>query len=39
MSVILVFTRKWNAWYRVLRDRNGFSFAESVRYGLWLARS
>ena len=30
MSVILVFTRKWNAWYRVLRYRNGFSFAESV---------
>ena len=39
MSVILVFTRKWNAWYRVLRCRNRFSFAESVRYGLWLSRS
>jgi hypothetical protein len=39
MSVVLVCTRKWNAWYRVLRNRNGFSFAESVRYGLWLARS
>ena len=39
MSLILVFSRKWNAWYRVLRYRNGFSFAESVRYGLWLARS
>jgi hypothetical protein len=38
MSVIFVFPRKWNAWYRVLRYHNGFSFADSVRYGLWLAR-
>lgn len=37
MSMILVFTRKWNACYRVLH-RNRFSFVESVRYGLWLAR-
>jgi hypothetical protein len=39
MSMILVFTRKWNVCYRVLRHSNGFSFMESVRYGLWLARS
>jgi hypothetical protein len=39
MSTILVFTHKWNACYRVLRHSNGFSFMESVRYGLWLARS
>jgi hypothetical protein len=38
MSMILVFTRKWNSWYRVLRSSNGFSLVESVRYGLWLAR-
>jgi hypothetical protein len=38
MSGILVFTRKWNACYRVLRYRNGFSFMESLRYGVWLAR-
>jgi hypothetical protein len=37
MSMILVFTRKWNACFRVLRYGNGFSFVESVRYGLWLA--
>ena len=38
MSVILVLVRQWNAWYRVLRYGNGFSFVDSVRYGLWLAR-
>jgi len=38
MSMILVFTRKWNACYRVLRHHNKFSFVESLRYGLWLAR-
>jgi len=38
MSGIFVFVRKWNAWYRVLRYRNGFSLADSVQYGLWLAR-
>ena len=26
MSMILVFTRKWNACYRVLRHHNKFSF-------------
>ena len=39
MSEILVFVRKWNASYRVLRYRKGFSFADSVHYGLWLARA
>jgi hypothetical protein len=38
MSVMLVFTRNWNSWYRVLHYRNRFSFAESVRFALWLAR-
>jgi hypothetical protein len=35
---MFVFTRKWNSWYRVLRYGYGFSFVESVRYGMWLAR-
>lgn len=39
MSGILVFVRKWNAWYRVLRYRNGFGFGDSVHYSLWLARA
>lgn len=39
MSVILMFARKWVRWYRVLRDDKAFTFADSVRYGLWLARS
>jgi hypothetical protein len=38
MPGILVFVRNWNACYRVLRYRKGFSFADSVHYGLWLAR-
>jgi len=38
MSRILVLMRKWNIWYRVLRQRKGFSLVNSVRYGLWLAR-
>lgn len=38
MSAILISVRKWNASYRVLRYRNGFSFVDSVRFGLWLAR-
>ena len=38
MSRMLVLSRKWNSWYRVLRYHNGFSFMDSVRYGLWLAR-
>jgi hypothetical protein len=38
MSGILVFVRKWNASYHVLRYRKGFSFADSLHHGLWLAR-
>jgi hypothetical protein len=38
MSLILVFARKWVGWYRVLRCGKAFSFAASIRYGLWLAR-
>jgi hypothetical protein len=37
-SSILMFARKWNGWYRVLRYRNGFGPFDSVRYGLWLTR-
>jgi hypothetical protein len=39
MSMILTFASKWARWYRVLRYEKSFSFADSVRYGLWLARS
>jgi hypothetical protein len=39
MSSLLVFRRKWIAWYRVLRYGKGLGFVDSVRYGLWLARS
>jgi len=39
MRTILIFTGKWNRWYRVLRYGKGFRLFESVRYGLWLARS
>lgn len=39
MSTNLRLLRKWNEWYRVLHYRNGFGFVESVRYGLWLART
>jgi len=38
MSMILIFTGKWNKWYRVLRYGKGFGLFDSVRYGLWLAR-
>ena len=38
MSGILGFVRKWYSSYRVLRYRHGFDFAQSVNYGLWLAR-
>jgi len=38
MSVILKFA-KWVRWYRVLRYRKAFSFADSVRFGLWLSLS
>jgi hypothetical protein len=35
---IFMFARKWNEWYRVLRNGKGFGPFESMRYGLWLAR-
>ena len=38
MSFILVFTREWNMWYRILRYGKGFGLFDSMRYGLWLAR-
>jgi hypothetical protein len=39
MSMTLTFARIWVRWYRALRYGKAFSFADSVRYGLWLARS
>ena len=39
MSVILAFASKWVRWYGVLRYSKEFRFIDSVRYGLWLARS
>jgi hypothetical protein len=39
MTLILTFARKWVRWYSVLRYHNAFSFADSVRYGLWLSLS
>lgn len=39
MALILSFAREWREWYRVLRHRNEFGLLDSVRYGLWLARS
>jgi hypothetical protein len=39
MSPVLIFLRKWNKWYRVLRYRKGFGLLDSVRYGLWLAHT
>jgi len=39
VSPILTFARKWVRWYRVLRYHQAFSFADSVRYGLWLSFS
>jgi len=38
MSLIFTFANKWVGWYRVLRYRKGLNFADSIRYGLWLAR-
>jgi hypothetical protein len=38
MSLILLFGRKWVDRYRVLRYGKAFSFVDSIRYGLWLAR-
>ena len=39
MVLVLIFLRKWNKWYCVLRYRKGFGLLDSVRYGLWLAQS
>jgi hypothetical protein len=39
MSSVLNFTANWNKWYRVLRYCKGFGLFDSVRFGLWLARS
>jgi hypothetical protein len=39
MSLVFIFIRRWNKWYRVLRYRKGFGLLDSVRYGLWLAHS
>lgn len=39
MSVIFRFAPKWVRWYGVLRYHKAFSFADSVRYGLWLSLS
>jgi hypothetical protein len=37
MSLVFIFLRRWNKWYRVLRYRKGFGLLDSVRYGFWLA--
>jgi hypothetical protein len=39
MSPVLIFLRKWNKWYCVLRYRKGFGLLDSARYGFWLAHS
>ena len=39
MFSTLNFIAKWQQWYRVLRYYKGFGRFQSVRYGLWLARS
>jgi hypothetical protein len=39
MSVILTLASKWVRWYAALRYAKEFSLVDSVRYGLWLARS
>jgi len=38
MSMILIFSREWSRWYRVLRYSKGFGPFDSVHYALWLAR-
>jgi hypothetical protein len=38
MPLSLSLLRKWSEWYRMLRYRKGFTFVESLCYGLWLAR-
>ena len=39
MAAIFTFARRWNKWYRVLRHSKDFGPLDSMRYGLWLARS
>jgi hypothetical protein len=39
MSLVFIFLRRWNKWYRVPRYRKGFGPLDSLRYGLWLAHS
>jgi hypothetical protein len=39
MFLTFSFIDKWKWWYRVLRYRKGLGRLDSVRYGLWLARS
>jgi len=39
MSSVLLFIANWSKWYRVLRCHKGFGVLDSVRFGLWLARS
>jgi hypothetical protein len=39
LSSTLIFTAKWKKWYRVLRRLKGFGQFDSLRFGLWLARS
>jgi hypothetical protein len=39
MPMTLMFVRKWVRWSRVLRYGKAFGFVDSMRYGLWLARS
>jgi hypothetical protein len=39
LSSTLSLTPNWKKWYRVLRYRKGFGLFDSVRFGLWLARS
>jgi len=39
LSSTLIFTAKWKRWCRVLRHLKGFGLFDSLRFGLWLARS
>ena len=39
MSPVFLFIRKWDEWYRVLRNHMGFGLLDAVRYGVWLAHS
>lgn len=39
MFSTLSFIGKWQQWYRVLRYHKGFGPYDSIRFGLWLART